>query len=57
MGPNPQETADLLTYTEEILNGKSFTENHWWKSFRFLEVTISCKICRKNVPWKHIFSK
>ena len=22
MGPNPQETADLVTFTEEILNGK-----------------------------------
>ena len=22
MWPNPQETADLVTYTEEILNGK-----------------------------------
>ena len=22
MRPNPQETADLVTYTEEILNGK-----------------------------------
>ena len=21
-GPNPQETADLVTFTEEILNGK-----------------------------------
>ena len=22
VGPNPQETADLVTFTEEILNGK-----------------------------------
>ena len=22
MGPNPQETTDLVTFTEEILNGK-----------------------------------
>ena len=22
MGPNPQETADLVSFTEEILNGK-----------------------------------
>ena len=22
MWPNPQETADLITFTEEILNGK-----------------------------------
>ena len=22
MGPNPQETADLVLFTEEILNGK-----------------------------------
>ena len=22
MSPNPQETADLVTFTEEILNGK-----------------------------------
>ena len=24
VGPNPQETADLVTFTEEILNGKHF---------------------------------
>ena len=24
MGPNPQETADLITFTEEILNGKLY---------------------------------
>ena len=24
MSPNPQETADLVTFTEEILNGKHF---------------------------------
>ena len=23
MWPNPQETADLVTFTQEILNGKS----------------------------------
>ena len=31
MGPNPQETTDLVTFTEEILNGK----------FHFL-----CSVCR-----------
>ena len=24
MQPNPQETADLITFTEEILNGKLY---------------------------------
>ena len=24
MWPNPQETADLVTYTEEIFNGKLY---------------------------------
>ena len=24
MGPNPQETADLVTFTEEILNGNFY---------------------------------
>ena len=24
MSPNPQETADLVTFTEEILNGKLY---------------------------------
>ena len=24
MWPNPQETADLVTFTEEILNGKLY---------------------------------
>ena len=27
MLPNPQETADLVTFTEEILNGKLHSDN------------------------------
>ena len=34
MWPNPKQTADLATFTEEILNGKiySLCSNWWWKS-------------------------
>ena len=34
MLPNPQETADLVTLTEEILNGKIHflcSERYWFK--------------------------
>ena len=34
MWPNPQETADLVTFTEEILNEK----------LHFCAVVISCEI-------------
>ena len=38
MQPDPQETADLVTFTEEILNGKLrflavFAALRWLKSF------------------------
>ena len=32
MWPNPQETADLVTFAEEIFNGKF----HFLRSFRFV---------------------
>ena len=42
MRPNPQETADLVTLTEEILNGK----------FRFFPVCISrCKLLALEIIW------
>ena len=31
MWPNPQETADLVTFTEEILNGKLHFSCNVWK--------------------------
>ena len=34
MWPNPQETADLVTFTEEILNGKL----HFSAGFGFIEI-------------------
>ena len=30
MWPSPQETADLVTFTEEILNGKPFLCSDIW---------------------------
>ena len=34
MWPNPQETADLVTFTEEILNGKlHFLRCEYFKGF------------------------
>ena len=44
MWPNPQETADLVTFTEDILNGKS--------SF-LCSVTSAQKVRRHRIfrPW------
>ena len=36
MRPNPQETADLVTITEEVLNGKL----HFWGSVAIWESYI-----------------
>ena len=43
MWPNPQETADLVTFTEEILNGKL----HFLCSAT-IELVIIKKIMRKS---------
>ena len=46
MWPNPQESADLVTYTGEILNGKlhflcsAFTKKASKKNFIFCSVTL-----------------
>ena len=43
MRPNPQETAGLITFTEEILNGK----------LHFLcNVTIAHRICNRSIDEK-----
>ena len=36
MWPNPQETADLVTFTEEILNGKLCAKTFfvYWNAFK-----------------------
>ena len=47
MGPNPQETADLVTFTEGILNGKlhflcsvSFTnQSQYFYFYIFIDTT------------------
>ena len=41
MWPNAQETADLVTFTEEILNGKLhflYSDNHGYSSSNFIVV-------------------
>ena len=44
MLPNPQETADLVTFTEEILNGKL----HFLCSARYTEETTN-KFIKKHM--------
>ena len=45
MWPNPQEIADLVTFTEEILNGKLhfFVQRYADNTTHLLEVEISEK--------------
>ena len=46
MWPNPQETADLVTFTEEIINGK----------LHFLCSVIKLtKICKENQMWNVLY--
>ena len=58
MWPNPQETADLVTFTEEIYNGKliicavssSFHKVYWPENARKLEYTVFSKAVTKKAP-------
>ena len=55
MLPNPQETADLVTFTEEILNGKL----HFLGSIVLVECNkhyakILTKIKRKKTRYKEV---
>ena len=50
MWPNPQETADLVTFTEEVLNGKlhsscSVSTLHCWDFSAF----DSCDVLKELV--------
>ena len=46
MRPNQQETADLVTFTEEILDGKSFC-TVWQKNDYFLQKIIwQLRLCK-----------
>ena len=40
MWPNPQETRDLVTFTEEILNGKLYFLRHDNVSFDVFEYLV-----------------
>ena len=43
MWPNPQETADLVTFTEEILNGKFDILEQWiLEGIKYLECSRLC---------------
>ena len=56
MRPNPQETADLGTFTEEILNGKL----HFLCSVRhFVRFGAICTDLKnaKYTPWKSVLKK
>ena len=46
MWPNPQETADLVTFIEEILNGKlHFLSNEYTTTY---DIDIFSNICRNQ---------
>ena len=71
MRPNPQETADLVTYTEEILNAKLHflcsdsisrilvIQNLNWKSKRLPDTHMKCTKRKHNenhkYEWKYDF--
>ena len=45
MWPNPQETTDLVKFTEEILNGKLHFFVQWNNNFRWrLTLTVERQI-------------
>ena len=53
MWPNPQETADLVTFTEEILNGKFHfsCSDSCWKPFLKLRKAPRKRVREKNMIW------
>ena len=59
MWPNPQETADLVTFTEEILNGKLHFRTVGLDQGRVLYTealrTIQL-VCTQNFPKTNIFT-
>ena len=50
MWPNPQETADLATFTEEILNGKL----HFLWNVTFFQENFSTQICLSLTMHYHL---
>ena len=51
MWPNPQFHADLVTFTKEILNGKTYFLCNEWPQLVF-KVPL-----KKNSLWKQVFKK
>ena len=49
MCPNPQETADLVTLTEEILNKELYFLCSERERERERELTASCAMCPHNM--------
>ena len=50
MWPNPQETADLITFTEEILNGKlNFLCSLNWKTNDIFHSDCSQIFCENSL--------
>ena len=56
MWPNPQETADLVTFTEEILNGKLHFLCRDTKDFYFENDEVGIKKVLQD-SWKETFFK
>ena len=53
MWPNPQVTADLVTFIEEILNGKL----HFLCSVSISESSRYCHYLKKNNFWNYLIGK
>ena len=59
MWPNPQETVDLVTFTEEILNGKLHFLSRACKRFAhffgfFIQLIHFMPLIFLYISWKHI---
>ena len=48
MWPNPHETVDLVTFTEEILNGKLHFLYSWSQAFLLFFTKFSFKMMPNN---------
>ena len=52
MGPNPQETADLVIFTEEILNGKLHFLCICRNNIESESLLLSDATCSRNIDEK-----
>ena len=56
MRPNPQETADLVTFTEEFINGKIRIRYFFWSLFSpFREIIREYQNESQYIPVSLVF--